>query len=544
MHSILELHLPPGTGPAVQRGWRELLDTVATIAAEFHVREQLRELRGERGHYDQSLELMRRFQRAEDLKETAYEIANEGRRFASADRLSVVVKQGSEWNVLSASGVERVEPRADVTKRLQQLAAATSDWGEPVEYNDVATDELSELPPALSELVQQHVDESQARRLVAVPVQQVAGKEESSRSTSQNTLAVLLAEQFTTAEQGLSRQRVLELAALSQSSLAQSRQLDRFPVRTSIRWADRWDQITTKLGLTKVAAAVGIVGIVVAMLSLVHVDYEVQAPATLRPRIERDVFASTDGKISEIKIAHGDQVKAGEVLAVLQDPKLLLEVQRVAGEIATTRKRLEAIAVARTDRQVREETNSDKLPLSAEAEQLEKRLTSLRLQQQILAKRREALTLKSPIDGTVLTLDVQNLLHTRPVQRGQVLFTVADTTAGWRLVADLPQDRVGEVLAAQQATSQQLPVRFRLAGQTGPTYAGQIASISTSAVLDTDALDQESPTFEVLVDIADDEQLLARPGMTAEARISCGRRSLGYLWLHDIWDTTYRWLVF
>ena len=175
-------------------------------------------------------------------------------------------------------------------------------------------------------------------------------------------------------------------------------------------------------------------GIVVAMLSLVHVDYEVEAPATLRPRIERDVFASTDGKISEIEIAHGDQVKAGEVLAVLQDPKLLLEVQRVTGEIATTRKRLEAIAVARTDRQVREETNSEKLPLSAEAEQLEKRLTSLRLQQQILAKRREALTLRSPIDGTVLTLDVQNQLHTRPVQRGQVLFTVADTTAGWRWV--------------------------------------------------------------------------------------------------------------
>ena len=184
IHSILELHLPPGTGPAVQRGWRELLDTVATIAAEFHVREQLRELRGERGHYDQSLELMRRFQRAEDLKETAYEIANEGRRFASADRLSVVVKQGYDWNVLSASGVERVEPRADVTKRLQQLAAATSDWGELVEYSDVATDELNELPPTLSELVQRHVDESQARRLVAVPVQQVAVEEASSRSTS------------------------------------------------------------------------------------------------------------------------------------------------------------------------------------------------------------------------------------------------------------------------------------------------------------------------------------------------------------------------
>ena len=231
-------------------------------------------------------------------------------------------------------------------------------------------------------------------------------------------------------------------------------------------------------------------------------------------------------------------------LALLHDPQLSFDSQRVQGEIATTRKRLEAIAVARTDRQSREESLQGQLPLAAEAEQLKKQLASLQSQQTILEQRSEALTLRSPIAGTLLTLDVQNLLQTRPVQRGQVLFTIADTTAGWRLLAEVPQDRIGQVVAAQQEHGPELAVRFRLSGDTENTYEGHVASISTSAVLDTAGLDQESPAFEVVVAVDDAALLAARPGMSGQARIHCGRRSLGYLWLHDIYETIFSWWVF
>ncbi len=543
-HAIVELFLSPGSSPAVQRGWRELLETVAVVASDFHLREQLRTLRSERGLYDQSIELIQRLQQSRQLQATAYEIANEGRRFAGADRLSVVAKRGTDWKVLAASGVERVEPRADVTKRLQALAAATSDWGEPVEYSDADSKTLDELPPELTRLVEQHVDESQARTLVAAPVHAAGTAEEDDRTKPPPTIAVLVAEQFTSHSDDFSRQRVLELANICAPALTQASDLDRFPMRASMRWANRWDRVCTKLGLTKLVTAIVAFVLLVATLALVRIDYEISAPATLQPSIQRDVFATTDGNVADIKFKHGDQVSAGDVLAVLHDPELLLNVQRVDGEIATTRKRLEAIAVTRTDRQVREETSTDKLPLAAEAEQLEKRLASLLTQQQILAKRRDALTLKSPIDGTVLTLDVQNLLRTRPVQRGQVLLTVSDTSGPWRLVAEVPQARIGQILQAQETASQQLPVRFRLAGETDQTYVGQLASISTNAVLDTDGLDQESPAFEVRIDIDEKEDFLPRPGMSAEVRIHCGRRSLGYVWLHDIWESIYSWLVF
>ena len=402
---------------------------------------------------------------------------------------------------------------------------------------------MNDLPPTLAETIQRHVDESQARRLVVVPIQ-TSEERTDDAPVIRRPLAALVAEQFTSDEGEFSQQRVLELAAICEPSLRQVSQLDRFPMRASLRWADRWEWLRDRWGLSRFAATVATLLLIAATLVLVKVDYEVEAPATLRPRIERDIFATTDGKVADVRIAHGDQVAAGDVLAVLHDPQLLLDRQRVDGEIATSRKRLEAIAVARTDRQVREESNNEKLPLSAEAEQLEKRLTSLEAQREILDRRREALTLKSPIDGTVLTLDVQNLLRTRPVERGQILFTVAETSAGWRLSAEVPQDRIGQIVAAQQAGDERLPVRFKLAGENDQIYSGQIDSISTAAVLDTDGLDQDSPTFEVQVAIDQGQQLLARPGMSAQARIHCGRRSLGYVWLHDIWETVYSWLVF
>ena len=539
--AVIELCMRPGVSPAVQLGWQELLSTVAEIAAEFHMREQLRTLQAKRGFYNQALGLMRKFHRSTNLKQTAYEVANEGRRFVGGDRLSVLVKRGTRWQLLATSGVDRVEPRADTAKQMQVLAEAVAHWGEPLDYADTSSAQTHDLPPELAQLVEHHVDESQARRCVAVPVE--LGQTEEARSRSGDLGVVLLAEQFTGNAGDFSRQRVLELAELCQPALRQAMQLDRFPVRNCLRWADRWSNVRQQMGLTKLTlSALAALAIALALV-LVKIDFEVEAPATLRPAIERDIFAAADGKVVDVRIHHGDRVSPGDVLAVIDDPELTLDAQRVEGEIETTRKRIEAIAVARTDRQVREEANNDKLPLSAEAEQLEMRLTSLQMQQQILKRRREALTLRSPIAGQVLTLDVQNLLQTRPVQRGQILFTVADTSAGWQLSADLPHDRIGHVVAASQ-DDVNLPVRFRLAGDTEHTYRGYVESISTVAVLETADLDLDSPTFKVLVDVEADELATARPGMNAQVRILCGRRSLGYVWLHDIWETVYSWWVF
>jgi len=312
--AIVELLLKPGSSPAVEQGWQELLLTVCQVAADFHVHEQLRTLRTERGFYDQSLALMRRFQQTTDLRRLAFEIANEGRRFTAADRLTVLVRQGQTWQLLAASGVDQIETRSDAVKRLQVLAAATADWGEPLDYADSNLTDASlldpvELPPELAELVGQHVDESQARRLVAVPIEfvQPKGQQGVAPVRPSCAAAVLIAEQFVSESSLFSRQRILRLAALCEPALRHGKQLDRFPVRNCLRWADRWARICEAWGLTKLTLAGAAVVAVVAALVLVRCDFEVEAPATLTPLVERDIFATTDGKVVEVRIAHGQQ---------------------------------------------------------------------------------------------------------------------------------------------------------------------------------------------------------------------------------------------
>lgn len=542
VQAIVELLLRPGGGPELEKAWQELLATVAGIASEYHVYQQLYALREERAHYDHSLGMLRRLLSVSDLRSTAFEVANEGRRLLACDRLSVVMRRGKHWQVLAASGVDRLEPRSDAVKQLQHLAAGVAAWGEPLELSEATADQLQELPAELLALVEQHLEDSHARQLVVVP-KSFAAQADTRQPRDLGDL-VLVAEQFAAGSAAASRQAVLELAESCAPALQRALQLDRFPVSVAQRWASRWAELIDHWGITKLGAGVAALLALVAALILVPVNFEVSAPATLRPVVERDVFAAADGRIAEVKISHGERVEAGQVLAVLHDAQLSLERQQVAGEIETTRKRLEAIAIQRTDRTVREQTSNDELPLAAEAELLRQKLASLEQQAEILNERRDALTVRSPIAGTLLTLDVQNRLLTRPVQRGQVLFTVADLDSGWLLLAEVPQQEIAALTAAQQAEGDQLPVRFRLAGGSEQVYRGRVQSISTSLVLNPETPEQESPDFEVVVAVDDEQLPQARPAMSAEVRIDCGHRSLGYVWLHDVWEAVYRWVVF
>ncbi len=549
--AIVELFMRTGTSPAVQQGWQDMLSTVCHLAANFHTLNELRTLQDERGLHSQSLALLRRINQPTDLRRTVFEIANEGRSFVEGDRLSLVLRHGQSWRVAAVSGVDRIETRGDTARTLEQLADRTASWGEPIdsEEGQDAGEEMArgdDLPPELIHVIEQQRDVSHARRVVAVPIEFAGDTDprQSSIGPSNQPAAVLIAEQFSVATPGFSRQRVVELAQLCEPALRQATRLDRFPARVFLRWADRWNRARQAWGISQLALAAMAAVAIVAALVFVKRDFEIEAPATLVPVVERDVFATANGTVVDVQVAHGEKVEAGAVLAVIDDPTLSLDSQRVLGEIETVRKRLEAIAVARTDRNVQADSDRERLPLSAEAQQLEKKLASLEKQREILAARRTALTLRSPIAGTVLTLDVQNLLRTRPVERGQVLFKVADVDAGWWLWAEVEQDRIGHVVAAQQTSDTSLPARFRFAGGDAEIFSGHVESISATAVLDPNQLNEAAPALRVRVAV--DEQTLptARPGMTAKVRIHCGRRSLGYVWLHDAWETVYSWLVF
>ena len=60
-------------------------------------------------------------------------------------------------------------------------------------------------------------------------------------------------------------------------------------------------------------------------------------------------------------------------------------------------------------------------------------------------ERAEQLIVRSPIDGIVISWDVEKMLRSRPISTGQVLLEVADLTQPMYLELDLPEKREGHL---------------------------------------------------------------------------------------------------
>src|SRR6185436_1581316 len=105
---------------------------------------------------------------------------------------------------------------------------------------------------------------------------------------------------------------------------------------------------------------------------------------------------------------------------------------------------------------------------------------------ELLQREREQLVVRSPIAGRVLTWDVGHQLLARPVERGEALVTVADLSSDWQLELDVPDDRIGYVLAAQHAMKPDLSVRFKLNADERQEHEGKIKEVCQTANLSQD----------------------------------------------------------
>jgi multidrug resistance efflux pump len=215
----------------------------------------------------------------------------------------------------------------------------------------------------------------------------------------------------------------------------------------------------------------------------------------------------------------------------LQNVDLEVERARLSGEAAAALERLTSVRASLLDGQRLEE--AERARLAGEEAQLRQQLISLKLQLTLFETRLAQLNIKSPIEGEVTTWDVRNLLANRPVQPGQLLLTVARTDADWELLVRMPEVRMGHVLDAwRESKGEPLPVTIMLASEPGKKYQGRLVEFHDRAEEDP----QEGST--VLLKVLFDKSQLQHPrsGAAALVKVHCGRRSLGYVWFHDIWE--------
>lgn len=274
-----------------------------------------------------------------------------------------------------------------------------------------------------------------------------------------------------------------------------------------------------------------------AALRWIPAEFAVEARGELQPKLRRNVFAPHDGVVHRVHVAHADRVAAGDVLVELRQSELELEFARLLGEMQTTRKQLDSVQAGRLQAErSRDAAREDYEQLTAKEEELKRLLESLAAQHAILVAQRDRLKVVSPIAGQVLTWDVAQSLDARPVQRGQALMKVVDPDGPWILELRVPDARIGYVLEAQRRLPRRLGVSFFLAARPGTTYEGGVEEVTMATELD----EQGQPYVLVTAEIDGRGIAQRRPGATVLARIHCGRRSLGYVWFHDLMEFLWR----
>ncbi len=520
---IVEVLQRPDLSPDAQNSYAEVMATLCGMAGDFHRNEQLRRLRDHQSSWSRVERFTELVHGQLDLDATAYALANEGRRLTACDRLTVAVRTGGGYTIRSISGVDVVDRRANAIRELEQLANRAATVDEPLWYNGRSQD----LPPELENAAQSYVDCAHTRSLAVVSLKEPQNEDEA--RGLEPAVGVLVFEWFgSEAQQKEQGESVRTVCRHGTTALANALTYSSVPlvqVSKRIRW------LVSPTRLPKLLMGLVAVVAIIVVLTLVKSDFYIQCRGQLQPEVRRKVFAPLDGQVERLSAKHGDQVTEGKILATLRSSDLEYEYTRVLGEIQTTTEQRDAAEASRLGANPTTAAERDEYArLTAEEERLKKSLENLEQQKGLLEEQRTGLDVCSPIRGQVLTWDVAEVLETRPVGRGQVLMTVADTDGPWVLEVQVPDKHIGYVRQARHELKEDLDVTFVLATDPGTKYKGQVDKVAMITEPD------ETESLSVLVTIAFDRNSVANlhPGAGATVRILCGRRSLGYVWLHDL----------
>jgi len=519
--AVLELFQRPDPRAEVREGYLRVASAACEIAAAVHQRKLMEGTKQREQSLASLIDYGKRIHQELELPKVGAAVANESRRIAGCDRVSLVAQPAGRPRLITISGVETFDRKSGTVRGLERLATHVLKIGEalwlPEDSNDAA--------PAVTNDWQELADETHTKHLGLVPV--FAGVEE-----EESPIGVLVWEQFarefTPDQKRLSQQ----IAQHSGAALRNAITYDRIPLRAFMQW------LATMVGMAPgqrwPPAAIGgaVLALAAIALCVIPADFAIEARGELMPCRRQNVFAPSDGVVLELPRHEGDSVEEGQLLAKLHSPSLDLDESELIGKQRTAQEDLLAAETASLDSEREPPGQSQRGRQSARVLQLKEELNGLKAQLSMVRQQQRALAVTSPLKGTVISWDAERELAGRPVKRGDLLLTVADVSGSWEILLDVPDRRIGHVLAAERA-NQPLAVTFQLGTDPGAVGRGELRTIAAATQLWKDS----EPAVRVVVDVKDAVQTRFRPGATVVGRIQCGRRPLGYVWLHELWET-------
>ncbi|MEW4452509.1 efflux RND transporter periplasmic adaptor subunit [Bremerella sp. JC817] len=540
---VLVLYQKGPLARSVQQTYQRIVQAFGEVAQHFQQQTLLRDFRQHQSDWKRQLDFAGLVHTDLAYDKTAYRIANEARNCLDADRVAVLSLRGGRCRLDAISGVDKAHGRSNTVQTLQRLATEVVRAKQPLLY----TGETESLPPQVEAALADYLEESPSKIIAVIPLEEPAAIEaddDAAKRKSSSPIGALVLESIEHLDGAELLRRAEPMVRHAASALANALAYRQVPFASVLRPLGKglaavgWYRLPTTLKVL-----VPVVCLVVALF-LIPTDFSIEVHGQLVPKLQRNIFAPSDGYVEEIFVEHGQEVAPDEPLIQLRSNEFQLQRAEIVGQLQTAQAELDAIIVKRSQgmrRDPRSETRStDTLEnLSADQLKLTTQIESLTKRRDLLQKREDELKLLSPIQGQVLDWELEEVLAARPVSRGELLMKVADVQGPWLLELELPDKRTYHVVTAQQQSSEPLEVRFQLVNEPGETYQGLLTD--TAAIVDLDE-NAEQPFVPLLADFDKSQIPHLRHGLSVVGRIDCGQRSIAYVWSYQLVESIRRFL--
>ncbi len=245
------------------------------------------------------------------------------------------------------------------------------------------------------------------------------------------------------------------------------------------------------------------------------ISTSVTATGTIEPVTKVEVGTQVSGIIDKIYVDYNSQVHKGQVIAELDKTNLISELTSAKSNLANAQSELD-YQKANFDRYAKlfekglvSTDDYENARLS-----FEKARQNIVVQQQNVTKAQTNVgyaTITSPIDGIVLSREVEEGQTVASAMTTPTLFYIAQDLTDMRVIADVDEADIGGVKEGQR-------VSFTVDAFPDDTFNGTVTQVRLEATTESNVV-----TYEVVI-AAPNEDLKLLPGLTANVTIYTAER--------------------
>ena len=263
-------------------------------------------------------------------------------------------------------------------------------------------------------------------------------------------------------------------------------------------------------------------------LSRGDIEALVVASGTLNPVDIVDVSTQVSGRLAKVLVDFNSKVKAGQLVAEIDQSSFLTRLDQNQANYRSAQAALDGARVTTENTKKKferaqslfeknlisfeEKENSETQYLSAEADlkSSEARLEQARSQLDSSKVDLSYTVIRSPIDGIVISRNVNVGQTVAASFQAPILFQIANDLSKMRVECSIDEADIGKVQEGQEA-------RFSVDAFPNDNFIGKVSQVRYSATVQ-----QNVVTYTAIVDV-NNPDLKLRPGMTATASILTGQ---------------------